>query len=79
MQSKGDGKLVEVPAPVGECSGSHSSNANNALERKYEEEKDEAIVASKLDAIAFEYNHLLTAQLESQRQYFEVNMKSCSY
>lgn len=74
VQSKGDGKLVEVPAPVGECSGSHSVNASNSHEGKHEE-KDVAIVASKLDAIAFEYNHLLTAQLESQRQYFEVHMK----
>jgi BRCA1-associated protein len=31
----------------------------------------EAQLASKLDAIALEYNHLLTSQLESQRHYFE--------
>ena len=29
------------------------------------------MIASKLDAIAFEYNHLLTSQLESQRLYYE--------
>lgn len=30
------------------------------------------MLASKLDAIAQEYNHLLVSQLESQRQYYEV-------
>lgn len=34
------------------------------------------MLASKLDAIAQEYNHLLVSQLESQRQYYEV-MLSC--
>jgi BRCA1-associated protein len=32
---------------------------------------EEALVASKLDAIASEYDLLLTSQLESQRKYFE--------
>ncbi|KXZ54622.1 hypothetical protein GPECTOR_4g687 [Gonium pectorale] len=31
----------------------------------------EALLASKLDAIAAEYNHLLASQLDSQRQYYE--------
>jgi hypothetical protein len=31
----------------------------------------EAQLASKLDVIALEYNHLLTSQLESQRHYYE--------
>ena len=29
------------------------------------------MLSSKLDAVAMEYNQLLTSQLESQRQYFE--------
>ncbi len=29
------------------------------------------MLSSKLDAVALEYNQLLTSQLESQRQYFE--------
>jgi len=37
----------------------------------HEQDVKEAMVASKLDAISFEYNHLLTSQLDSQRQYFE--------
>ena len=36
-----------------------------------EEDMSEAILNSKLDSWAFEYNHLLTSQLDSQRQYFE--------
>jgi hypothetical protein len=32
---------------------------------------EEAMLSSKLDAVAMEYNQLLTSQLESQRQYFE--------
>jgi BRCA1-associated protein len=34
----------------------------------------DAILASKLDAISWEYNHLLTSQLDSQRQYFEAKL-----
>ena len=35
------------------------------------DEMEEAMLSSKLDAVAMEYNQLLTSQLESQRQYFE--------
>ena len=35
------------------------------------EQMKEVLVTSKLDAITLEYNHLLTTQLDSQRQYFE--------
>lgn len=31
----------------------------------------DALFASKVDAFAAEYNHLLVSQLDSQRQYFE--------
>lgn len=36
-----------------------------------EPDMEEALVLSKLDALATEYNHLLVTQLESQRQHFE--------
>ncbi|GLC33564.1 hypothetical protein PLESTM_000085000 [Pleodorina starrii] len=36
-----------------------------------DEQLKEALMASKLDAIAVEYNHLLASQLDSQRQYYE--------
>ncbi|CAD7701598.1 unnamed protein product [Ostreobium quekettii] len=74
IRSKTGGKLIEVPTPGAEGEGSggtgSSAGCTKGNEAKYDEEGD-AMVASKLDAIAFEYNHLLTAQLESQRQYFE--------
>lgn len=74
IRSKTGGKLIEVPTPgAGEGSGTTgtSAGASKCDEEKCDDET-EVIMASKLDAIAFEYNHLLTAQLESQRQYFEV-------
>jgi BRCA1-associated protein len=39
-------------------------------------ELEEALVASKLDAIASEYDLLLTSQLESQRKYFETLLQT---
>merc|ERR1712137_444304 len=55
IQNHVDGKLVEIPDP---------SNPSMARAGK---EKDH----SKMDALAVEYNYLLTTQLESQRLYFE--------
>jgi BRCA1-associated protein len=74
VRSKTDGKLVEVPAPgtngtCGECSAAAGSEAE--LCRGMDGEMEEALVASKLDALAQDYNHLLVTQLESQRVYFE--------
>mmetsp|Transcript_19939 Transcript_19939/g.47524 ORF Transcript_19939/g.47524 Transcript_19939/m.47524 type:complete len:117 (-) Transcript_19939:2728-3078(-) len=40
----------------------------------YMRELEEAQLASKLDAIAQEYNHLLASQLDSQRSYFEAQV-----
>lgn len=68
VQSKSDGKLVEVPGP-GESSYRHEQALEGSSKVDYD--RDEAIVASKIDGIVYEYNHLLTAQLESQRLYFE--------
>ncbi|KAL9231996.1 hypothetical protein vseg_007148 [Gypsophila vaccaria] len=66
IQSKTDGKLVELNVPCSrvvndcgscECSGDIGIN--------------EAILNSKVDAITTEYNELLSTQLENQRLYFE--------
>lgn len=79
IRSKTDGKIVEVPAP-GRASGccsvddGPSCNAAGRLHSKhaqFDEEVEEAMVLSKLDLLASEYNHLLVTQLESQRSYFE--------
>ncbi|CAM6096640.1 unnamed protein product [Calypogeia fissa] len=67
IQSKTDGKLVELPAPCRDSSEDCSSC--EAYSRSAE--VDEALYDSKLEAIATEYDHLLTTQLESQRQYYE--------
>lgn len=41
----------------------------------HNQDMKEAMLASKLDLIATEYNHLLSTQLDSQRQYFEVGIR----
>lgn len=69
VRSKTDGKLVEVTSP--EMCGSNS-NGDASCTNMNDIEKNEAIVTSKIESVAFEYNHLLSTQLESQREYFEV-------
>jgi BRCA1-associated protein len=119
IQSKTDGKLVEVPSPAPACgrhphhhlrrrgsapcgSGGGAGGGGGGAGGGYgvppcssrdggaaagddsdgddgsgcevcahERDVKDAMVASKLDSISFEYNHLLTSQLDSQRQYFE--------
>jgi BRCA1-associated protein len=67
IQSKTDGKLVELPAPCRD--GSDDCSSCEAQNQR--EDMDAAIYSSKLDAIKDEYDHLLTTQLESQRKYYE--------
>lgn len=77
VQSKTDGKLVEVPPPMttcspGPCIDRRRSCGSHPIDPIEEDEgMKEALLASKLDAITTEYNHLLATQLDSQRQYFE--------
>lgn len=59
MQSKTDGKLVELP--------STPTNAINAGADDF----DDYVPREKLDNIGLEYTHLLISQLDSQRMYFE--------
>jgi BRCA1-associated protein len=56
IQSKTDGKLVELPAAD-----------NSALDPDW----SDAVPREKLENMSVEYTHLLTSQLESQRAYFE--------
>ncbi|KAJ5856007.1 uncharacterized protein N7529_009951 [Penicillium soppii] len=56
IQSKTDGKLVELPAAD-----------NSALDTDW----GDAVPREKLENTSVEYTHLLTSQLESQRAYFE--------
>jgi len=76
IQSKSG--LVELTPPQ-----RRASSSSNGCEREHcsprrapdlehmDSELEEALVASKLDAIASEYDVLLTSQLESQRKHFE--------
>ena len=57
MQSKSDGKLVELPSASGNYD--HSSTYDDSVPRE------------KLDNMSMEYTHLITSQLDSQRTYFE--------
>ena len=66
IKSKVDGHLVEVPSR-GEVLEEASSPAMTSDGKGM----TDVILSSKLEAISFEYNNLLTAQLDSQRQYFE--------
>ena len=58
IQSKGDGKLVEVP---------QASNNDSILNPSTADDE-------KVEAVTLEYTFLLTSQLESQRKYFEDKM-----
>ncbi|GBG77380.1 hypothetical protein CBR_g23711 [Chara braunii] len=85
IQSKTDGKLVELPAPctvkVGGTTSRDSCNewgggggGGGCSSAAQDSDLEEAVISSKLEALSFEYNHLLTSQLESQRHYFEARL-----
>ncbi|CAI5479023.1 unnamed protein product [Closterium sp. Yama58-4] len=50
--------------PGGSCSNQHHRHGGD-------EEFAQAVMNSKLESVAYEYTHLLTTQLDSQRLYFE--------
>ncbi|KAI5080588.1 hypothetical protein GOP47_0003771 [Adiantum capillus-veneris] len=66
IQSKTDGKLVELNAPCSE-----GNDDCGSCECSHGPGMAEAIINSKIDEITAEYNQLLTSQLDKQRQYFE--------
>lgn len=59
MQSKSDGKLVELPSTP-------TRTINHGAD-----DFDDYVPREKLDNIGLEYTHLLTSQLDNQRMYFE--------
>lgn len=63
IQNKTDGKLVELPAIHG---------ATGDVRDEHAQDKDGL---QKVDAIYLEYQYLLTAQLETQRSWFEQKMR----
>lgn len=62
VQSKSDGKLVELPA---------NTTPNHSALASRDDDFDDYVPREKLDNIGQEYTHLLTSQLDSQRMYFE--------
>ncbi|XP_024543147.1 BRCA1-associated protein isoform X1 [Selaginella moellendorffii] len=66
IQSKTDGKLVELNAPC--------QDANASCECSGGMDFAEAISRSKIDAAKYDYEHLLSVQMESQRQHHELLM-----
>jgi BRCA1-associated protein len=67
IQTKGDGKLVELPSSS--QAGSHQLGGSR--EPNHDREDMEMIPRTKLEHIGMEYTTLLTSQLESQRLYYE--------
>lgn len=72
LQSKA-GQFVEVEPEGPSASMDHMPNVfgETSADISNANEWQQAVLNSKADAIAWEYNQLLTSQLESQRQYFE--------
>lgn len=64
IQTKGDGKLVELP------------DRSDARSRNKAANDDD--YSGKIENIGLEYTHLLTSQLESQRVYFEDIVKKAA-
>ncbi|BFG24770.1 hypothetical protein CerSpe_110440 [Prunus speciosa] len=62
IQSKTDGKLVELNSPYNECGSCECVDSGFS----------EALLNSKVEAIVNEYNELLATQLENQKVYFEL-------
>ncbi|KAK9837153.1 hypothetical protein WJX81_006530 [Elliptochloris bilobata] len=71
IQSKTDGKLVEVPRPAPPSSSRAMPPESAEAAAPVDAGLEEALVASKLDHLATEYSHLLVSQLDAQRAYFE--------
>jgi BRCA1-associated protein len=66
-------------ASAAESDGSCCSNHRRELDvSDLDPALEEALVSSKLDAIASEYDLLLTSQLESQRKYFEALLQAAN-
>ena len=55
---------------------SYACRASPPAQSEADVDLQEALFASKVDAFAQEYNHLLVSQLDSQRQYFEGLLRS---
>ncbi|CAM9485074.1 unnamed protein product, partial [Choristocarpus tenellus] len=65
IQNKADGKLVEVPDP------DQTSGERPRVPAHLSDIQEEQLVHGKLEGLAYQYNTLLTSQLEEQRFYYQ--------
>jgi BRCA1-associated protein len=73
IQNKADGKLVELPSAATSTSG--NGPGVGGRESGMGPGPSDALTAEKIEAIGIEYSYLLTSQLDSQRVYYEEQMK----
>ncbi|KAJ3124213.1 hypothetical protein HK098_001328 [Nowakowskiella sp. JEL0407] len=83
IQSKSDGKLVELPAPQTSrqrqrTTGGQKDEETEQMESAYVFDPDQSVPREKFDAVGLEYSYLLTSQLESQRHFFEAQIEKLS-
>eukprot|EP00245_Coleochaete_scutata_P017892 TRINITY_DN901_c1_g2_i1.p1 TRINITY_DN901_c1_g2~~TRINITY_DN901_c1_g2_i1.p1 ORF type:complete len:528 (-),score=122.06 TRINITY_DN901_c1_g2_i1:33-1511(-) len=64
IQSKTDGKLVELPAPC-------DRGTDCGCESSHDREVDQAIYNSKIDSVEMEYSQLIADSLDAQRKHFD--------
>jgi BRCA1-associated protein len=64
IQSKADGKLMDLPAATGSDKGKMVDGGMSAI-------GSDTVPREKMEAMSNEYTYMLTSQLESQRLYYE--------
>ena len=69
VQDAHDGKFVDLSSPAHAQPSLDYQNGNGGEQQ--EDDYDDFVPRSKLQAAGLEYTHLLTSQLDSQRMYFE--------
>ncbi|KAF4125546.1 BRCA1-associated protein, partial [Geosmithia morbida] len=84
IRNKGDGKVVELPVRSGTRGGRRSrgrGHGNGYDDDDGDDDNDtdgddgDVVPRAKLESIGFEYSQLITSQLESQRTYYEEQLK----
>ncbi|CAM9421490.1 unnamed protein product, partial [Discosporangium mesarthrocarpum] len=65
IQNKADGKLVEISDPQ------HTSGERPQVPARLSDIQEEQLVHSKLEGLAYQYNTLLTSQLQEQHLFYQ--------
>ncbi|OBT49581.1 hypothetical protein VE04_10009, partial [Pseudogymnoascus sp. 24MN13] len=69
LQTKGDGKIVELPGSSRAVLGGGNNNRDGS--GGGQQQDLEMVPREKMENIGIEYGHMLATQLDSQRMYFE--------